>query len=123
MQLVILASGRGSRLNRKTKKIPKCLVKLKNKSIIDYNLKFYKKFKKKIIITGYKSHLLKKKLTFCNDTSISSLSIKKIFFPYILSSFKRISSLLTSKLFEIIIFSILKKVFFFFKFDSNLFGL
>ena len=61
MQLVILASGRGSRLNRKTKKIPKCLVKLKNKSIIDYNLKFYKKFKKKIIITGYKSHLLKKK--------------------------------------------------------------
>ena len=62
MQLVILASGRGSRLQDKTKKIPKCLVKLKGKPIIDYNLKFFNKFKKKIIITGYKSQLIKKKL-------------------------------------------------------------
>ena len=61
MQLVILASGRGSRLNKKTKKIPKCLVKLKNKSIIDYNLRFFNKFNKRIIITGYKSQLLRKK--------------------------------------------------------------
>ena len=60
MQLVILASGRGSRLQDKTKKIPKCLVKLKGKPIIDYNLKFFNKFKKKIIITGYKSQLIKK---------------------------------------------------------------
>ena len=62
MQLVILASGRGSRLQNKTKKIPKCLVNLKNKPIIDYNLKFFNKFKKKIIVTGYKSQLIKKKL-------------------------------------------------------------
>ena len=62
MQLVILASGRGSRLQNKTNKVPKCLVKLKGKPIIDYNLKFFNKFEKKIIVTGYKSHLIKRKL-------------------------------------------------------------
>lgn len=62
MQLVVLASGRGSRLQYKTKKIPKCLVKLKGKPIIDYNFDFFNKFRKKIIITGYKSHLIEKRL-------------------------------------------------------------
>jgi len=55
MQLVILASGKGSRLKNKTKKIPKCLVKVNKISIIDYNEKFINKFKKVIIVTGYKS--------------------------------------------------------------------
>lgn len=61
MQLVILASGKGSRLGNLTKTIPKCLIKVKNKSLIEYNLNFINKFKKKIIVTGYKSALIKKK--------------------------------------------------------------
>jgi L-glutamine-phosphate cytidylyltransferase len=65
MQLVILASGRGSRLGSQTKLKPKCLVKINGQSLIDYNLEFFDKFKKRIIITGYKSNLIKKK--FKND--------------------------------------------------------
>ena len=61
MILVILAAGRGSRLKKKTYDVPKCMVKVKNKSIIEYNIKFIKKFKKVIIITGYKSYLIKNK--------------------------------------------------------------
>jgi len=61
MQLVILASGTGSRLKNKTKKIPKCLVKINGIPIIDYNKKFFDKFKKVVIVTGYKSQLIKKK--------------------------------------------------------------
>ena len=60
MQLILLAAGKGSRLPRNLRSKPKCLVKIKkDKTIIDYNLAFYKKFKNKIIVTGYKSHLLK----------------------------------------------------------------
>ena len=37
MNLVILVSGRGSRLKKKTKSKPKCLTKIhKNKTIIDF---------------------------------------------------------------------------------------
>ena len=58
MQLVILASGKGSRLKNKTKNIPKCLVKINGKSIIDYNKKIFSEFKNIIIVTGYKSKLI-----------------------------------------------------------------
>ena len=36
MQLIILASGKGSRLKEKTSKKPKCLVEVNGKPIIDY---------------------------------------------------------------------------------------
>ena len=52
MQLIILASGRGSRLNYETK-VPKIFVKVKNHTIFDLNNKFYSFFKKKIIVLGY----------------------------------------------------------------------
>ncbi len=52
MQLIILASGRGSRLNYKIK-VPKIFVKIKNQTIFDLNSKFYSFFKKKIIVLGY----------------------------------------------------------------------
>lgn len=54
MDLILLSAGKGSRLSKKLRSNPKSLVKVNNKAIIDYNLKFYEKFKKKIIITGYK---------------------------------------------------------------------
>ena len=40
MKLVILASGRGSRLKRLTKLNPKCLLKINNKAVIDYQKKY-----------------------------------------------------------------------------------
>ena len=61
MQLIVLASGRGSRLKKLTEKIPKCLVRVRSKTIIDYISKNFKKFNQTIILTGYKSNLINKK--------------------------------------------------------------
>ncbi|WP_440697990.1 sugar phosphate nucleotidyltransferase [Candidatus Pelagibacter sp. HIMB1709] len=61
MQLIVLASGRGSRLKKLTKKIPKCLIKVRKKPIIDYISKNFIKFNQTIILTGYKSGLINKK--------------------------------------------------------------
>jgi choline kinase len=65
--LIILASGRGSRLYHLTKNKPKCLIKIyKNKTLIDYISENFKFFKKVIIVTGYRSNILKNKLKFNN---------------------------------------------------------
>ena len=61
MQLILLASGRGSRLRKLTEKVPKCLVTVKSISIIDYISENFKKFKQTIILTGYKAKLIDKK--------------------------------------------------------------
>ena len=63
MILIILAAGRGSRLRNKTKNIPKCLVKVNGKPIIDYMEKFRKKFLKTIFVCGYKSKEIMKKFS------------------------------------------------------------
>ena len=60
MILMYLAAGRGSRLPIKFRDKPKCLVKINNKTLIERNKIFFKNFKKKIIITGYKSIKIKK---------------------------------------------------------------
>ena len=60
MILIYLAAGRGSRLHIKFRDKPKCLVKINNKTLIERNKIFFKNFKKKIIITGYKSIKIKK---------------------------------------------------------------
>ena len=59
MQLILLSAGRGSRLSKKLRKKPKCLATVGKKSILEHNLDFFKKFKNKIIVTGYKKNLLK----------------------------------------------------------------
>jgi choline kinase len=61
MQLLILASGKGSRLNQK-KKVPKLFIKINKKSIFDINEQFYNFFSDKIIVSGYKINFVKKKL-------------------------------------------------------------
>lgn len=61
MQLILLASGRGSRLKKLTQNTPKCLIKVKSKPIIEYISENFKKFNETIILTGYKSELIKKK--------------------------------------------------------------
>jgi len=60
MILIYLAAGKGSRLPLKFRNNPKCLVKINNKSLIERNEVFFKNFKKKIIITGYKNFKLTK---------------------------------------------------------------
>jgi choline kinase len=59
MQLILLAAGRGTRLQKKYRNKPKCLAKVNNKAIINYNLDFFDLFKTKYIVTGYKSYHLK----------------------------------------------------------------
>ncbi len=61
---VILCGGKGTRLGSITKKIPKSLVKIKNKPIIWYILKVLKKngFTEFILPIGYKGNLIKKYL-------------------------------------------------------------
>ncbi len=74
MIIIILSAGRGKRLGTKTELLPKCLVKVKGKPIIDYLENFRNKFKKTIIVAGYKHHLLfnkfkkVKNLSFCINT-------------------------------------------------------
>ena len=60
MILLILASGSGERLKHKTKKIPKCLVKVNGKPIIEYMDNFINCFEKVYIVAGYKSNKIRK---------------------------------------------------------------
>ena len=44
MQLIVLSAGRGSRLPKKFRNRPKCLVKLNSKPLLLYNEDFFKHF-------------------------------------------------------------------------------
>ena len=59
MRGIILAAGRGSRLPKNLSKQPKCFLKLKNKSLIDYQLDAFSKIgiKDIAVVTGYKKKL------------------------------------------------------------------
>ena len=59
-KIIILCGGRGKRLGKITKEIPKPLVKIGNKSILDHKLEFYnrKSFKDFIFCVGYKSDMI-----------------------------------------------------------------
>lgn len=63
MIAVILAAGRGSRLNDYTEELPKSLLPLNdNKTILDYNLSLLNELgiERKLIVTGYKSEKIEK---------------------------------------------------------------
>jgi choline kinase len=60
MDLIVLASGLGSRLKKINKNRPKCLLKINNKTILDYTAKIFDKFNKVYIVGGYKYRLLKR---------------------------------------------------------------
>ncbi len=58
--LLILCGGKGTRVEKYTKKIPKCLIQFNNKPFIYHQLKLLKKLniKKVLISTKYKSNLI-----------------------------------------------------------------
>jgi len=62
MKVVILAGGKGTRLAEYTKKIPKPMVKIGSKTILDHIIDYYKKFgfKEFIIATGFKSNIIER---------------------------------------------------------------
>tara|TARA_X000000950_G_scaffold289404_1_gene412936 strand:- start:2239 stop:2949 length:711 start_codon:yes stop_codon:yes gene_type:complete len=61
MQVVILAGGYGTRLSEYTDKIPKPMVKIGNKPILEHIIRFYLKFgfKDFIVPLGYKGSIIK----------------------------------------------------------------
>ncbi len=64
MNFIVLASGRGSRLNILTKKKPKCLTEIKNKkTLLDFIVENFNNNDNKIISIGYKSNLITKHLS------------------------------------------------------------
>jgi len=60
---LILAGGKGSRLKFLSKELPKPLLEIKGKPILQYNIELFKKFGIKDIIlsVGYKTDMIKKK--------------------------------------------------------------
>ena len=60
MQTLLLCGGEGTRLHPLTKKIPKPLVKIKNKTIIDHIIEHLHKsgLREFLICSGYKSNLI-----------------------------------------------------------------
>ena len=60
MKAIILAAGRGSRMRELTNERPKCLVELKGKSLLDWQLEALREagIKKIAIVTGYKREML-----------------------------------------------------------------
>ena len=58
MQLILLAAGKGSRLPKKYKIHPKCQIKISGKTLLEHNINFFKKFKYRSIVTGFKSEKL-----------------------------------------------------------------
>jgi NDP-sugar pyrophosphorylase family protein len=72
LQAIILAGGRGNRLKPITDYVPKSLVPIKNIPIIEWQIKYLKKFgvNEIIISTGYKTKMIE------NYLSIKNLKIK-----------------------------------------------
>ena len=65
MKIVILCAGIGSRLEHMTKDLPKCLVKIKNKRLIDYQLDSISSLEinEIIVVTGYLSNMVREYLS------------------------------------------------------------
>jgi NDP-sugar pyrophosphorylase family protein len=68
LKAIILAGGRGKRLRPLTDYVPKPLVSIKNIPIIEWQIKYLKKFgvNEVIICTGYKTEMIENYLTMKN---------------------------------------------------------
>ena len=56
MDIAILIGGEGSRIKKISKTVPKPFLKIGNKSIIDHQLKFLSKIKKKIFLLSNRKY-------------------------------------------------------------------
>ena len=79
MKAIILAGGRGKRLKPVTDYVPKPLVPIKNIPIIEWQIKYLKKFgiDEVIICTGYKTNMIENYLKVKNMGIKISYSIEK----------------------------------------------
>lgn len=80
MKAIILAGGRGKRLRPITDYVPKPLVPLNNIPIIEWQIKYLKKFKVSeiIICSGYKSEMIENFLSMKNNFEVKiTFSIEK----------------------------------------------
>ena len=85
--MLILAAGQGKRLRPLTDNIPKCMVKYKNKPIIDHILKAAKccGIEEIAIVTGYKKNVLeeylkKTKISFYTNNKFDSTNMVNTLF-------------------------------------------
>ena len=87
MKVVILAGGKGTRISEHTKTIPKPMIKIGSKPILEHIINYYKKFgfKEFIIAGGYKYNIIKnyfhkKKLANIKvvNTGLESLTGKRL---------------------------------------------
>ena len=62
MKVIILAGGKGSRISEYTKKIPKPMIEIFGKTILEHIIQIYSKqlYKDFYILTGYKGNIFKK---------------------------------------------------------------
>ena len=62
MKVIILAGGKGSRISEYTKKIPKPMIEIFGKTILEHIIQIYSKqlYKDFYILTGYKGNIIKK---------------------------------------------------------------
>lgn len=69
---IILAAGRGSRMEELTDECPKCMQTIKGKTVIQrtINVLKYKNIKNIIVVTGYKSRILRSHLDSLYDNII-----------------------------------------------------
>lgn len=76
LDLVILAGGRGSRISKITKKVPKPLIKINNLHFVQYLLNFYSKynFNKIYILAGYQGEKFRK----FQNTTVNLIPVKCI---------------------------------------------
>jgi D,D-heptose 1,7-bisphosphate phosphatase len=81
IDLIILAGGKGSRISRFTKKIPKPLIKIKNQTLLNILIRNYAKydFENIFILCGYKSNIIKKEFhnTKINLTKVTCINESK----------------------------------------------
>ena len=79
MKAIILAGGRGKRLSPITDYVPKSLVPIRNIPIIEWQIKYLKKYgiNEIIICTGYKTKLIEHYLSVKNMEIKIKFSIEK----------------------------------------------
>ena len=81
MKAIILAAGKGSRLNSLTKNKPKCLVSLFGKTILEWKLEAFQKcgISDITVVRGYKGEMINfKNLTYFDNPNVASTNMENI---------------------------------------------